>query len=70
MPVTTTPCLLPETVSGDVNDDGIVSAADFLKLVQHILNPEKQINSKKSDMNGDEKIDLADAVELKMLFLG
>lgn len=46
MPVTTTPCLLPETVSGDVNDDGILSAADFLKLVQHILNPEKQINSK------------------------
>lgn len=70
MPVTTTPCLLPETVSGDVNDDVIVSAADFLKLVQYIINPEKQICSKTLDMNGDGKIDSADATELKKLFLG
>lgn len=70
MPVTTTPCLLPETVSGDVNDDGIVSAADFLKLVQYIINPEKRISLKTSDMNGDGKINSADAVELKILFLG
>ena len=34
-PVTTTSELLPETVSGDTNNDGIVSAADFIKLVQH-----------------------------------
>ena len=70
VPVTTTPGLLPETVSGDVNDDGIVSAADFLKLVQYIINPEKQICSKTLDMNGDGKIDSADATELKKLFLG
>ena len=69
-PVTTTSELLPETVSGDTNNDGIVSAADFIKLVQHILNPEMQINSKTSDLNGDGKIDSADAVELKKLFLG
>ena len=61
---------LTESLAGDVNGDGIVSSADFIRLVQHILNPEKQINSKKSDMNGDEKIELADAVELKILFLG
>ena len=69
-PVTTTSELLHETVSGDTNNDGIVSAADFIKLVQHILNPEMQINSKTSDLNGDGKIDSADAVELKKLFLG
>ncbi len=68
-PVTTTSELLPETVSGDANNDGIISAADFIKLVQHILNPEMQINSKNSDLNGDGKIDSADAVELKKLFL-
>ncbi|MGN0582446.1 MAG: dockerin type I repeat-containing protein, partial [Oscillospiraceae bacterium] len=61
---------ITEPVTGDVNNDGIVSAADFVKLVQHILYPEKQINSKTSDMNGDGKIDSADATELKKLFLG
>ena len=68
--VTTTSELLPETVSGDANNDGIISAADFIKLIQHILDPEMQINSKTSDLNGDGKIDVADAVELKKLFLG
>ena len=68
-PVTTTSELLPETVSGDTNNDGIISAADFIKLVQHILNPEMQINSKTSDLNGDGKIDSADADEFKKLFL-
>ena len=58
-----------EPVSGDTNNDGIVSAADFIKLVQHILNPEMQINSKTSDLNGDGKIDSADADEFKKLFL-
>ena len=50
-------------------NDGIISAADFIKLVQHILNPEMQINSKTSDLNGDGKIDSADADEFKKLFL-
>ena len=68
-PVTTTSELLPETVSGDTNNDGIISAADFIKLVQHIINPEMQINSKTSDLNGDGKIDSADADEFKKLFL-
>ncbi|MDO5148892.1 MAG: cohesin domain-containing protein [Oscillospiraceae bacterium] len=66
---TTSPVITTETVTGDVNNDGIVSIVDLIKLVQHILKPEIQINSQNSDMNSDGKINLTDVVELKKLFL-
>lgn len=66
---TTSPVITTETVTGDVNNDGIVSIVDLIKLVQHILKPEVQINSQNSDMNSDGKINLTDVVELKKLFL-
>lgn len=52
-------------VPGDVNDDGKVSTADFLRLSKYLAEwPGIVINESNSDVNGDGKVSTADFLRL------
>lgn len=54
-------------LSGDANGDGVVNGKDVEAIAQHIMGelPEGDHFSKKNaDINGDEKIDATDIVQL------
>lgn len=52
-------------VPGDVNDDGKVSMADFLRLSKYLAEwPDIVINASNADVNGDGKVSMADFLRL------
>lgn len=56
---------------GDVNGDGIVSIADVLLLVSHILGQDSELFiAANSDMNGDKIFSVADVTMIVSLILG
>ncbi|MDD6081663.1 MAG: DUF5620 domain-containing protein, partial [Oscillospiraceae bacterium] len=69
---TTTPTASPTTpsdskVKGDVNDDGTVSTADVVTLLQSLIGKKTLSSNGKAnaDMNGDNKISILDLILLK-----
>lgn len=57
-----------ETLPGDINEDGVVSAADLAILRLSVLNASDY--DKKADLNNDSKIDVQDLVKLVRIVLG
>lgn len=58
-------------VPGDVNDDGKVSTADFLRLSKYLAEwPDIVINESNSDVNGDGKVSTADFLRLAKYLAG
>lgn len=54
-----------EPVAGDANDDGRLSMADVVCIVNHILEKDvDNFDAKKADINNDGVIDMADVVEI------
>ena len=61
----------PAPALGDVNGDGIVSIADVLLLVSHILGQDSDLFiAANSDMNGDKIFSVADVTMIVSLILG
>ena len=58
-----------ETVIGDIDGDGKVSAFDLVRLQQHIFGLTK-IDGAETDLNGDGKTDTADLVIIQLKILG
>ena len=65
-PVTAEIVYAKETVTGDLNGDGIVTIADALTLIRVILNNQTIANG---DVNGDGKIGLADVIRVMKLII-
>ena len=61
---------LPETILGDVNDDGIFNTADIVTLQRWLLHDGTKLNHWQSaDLNHDEIINIYDLVLLKKALL-
>ena len=61
----------PAPALGDVNGDGIVSIADVLLLVSHILGQDSDLFiAANSDMNGDNIFSVADVTMIVSLIFG
>jgi hypothetical protein len=58
---------LPAGVRGDLNNDGIVSAADLVMMTNMILG--KRAQTAAADLNGDGSVSAADYVMLVNLIL-
>ena len=58
-----------ETVIGDIDGDGKVSALDLVRLQQHIFGL-REMNGAETDLNGDGKTDTADLVVIQLIILG
>ena len=61
---------VPETLIGDVNADGIVSALDLAKLRKKLLNESEIIDETAANCNTDVGISILDLVRLKKLLSG
>lgn len=57
------------TDKADINNDGSVSAADYLVLIQMVINPELVSEYGITDLNGDGKTDVADVLLIKQILL-
>jgi hypothetical protein len=56
---------------GDVNNDGTISVADVMALVNIVLGENTaNYNMKAADMNKDESISIADAMAIVNIILG
>ena len=56
--------------TGDANTDGAVNAADIVKIVNYIKDPEsKNFNLKRADANGDYKVDAEDIEAIKNIII-
>jgi len=51
-------------VFADLNDDGLLTEDDLLKLIEQTVDSSLDVNLDKSDMNDDEILDIVDAVYL------
>ncbi len=61
----------PDFISGDLDDNGIVNAADLSMMKQEILRPARsRIEKRPADVNGDGAVTIADAVALQKYLLG
>ncbi len=61
---------LGETIKGDCNKDGVVSAADCVMIQKLLLSPGPELTDQKaSDINGDEIINVVDLVLIKNMLL-
>ena len=56
---------LPKETEGDVNDDGIFSAADLLLMSKYLLGSDSLINEKNGDLCKDGNLDSFDLVEMR-----
>ena len=56
-----------ERVTGDINGDGVVNAADFLKMLQYMYGADEfdENEAAGADENSDKKINVADFILLK-----
>ncbi len=61
----------PVRISGDINDDGAVGAADLVKLQKHLLGKEAltQEQLPYADINGDGVVDVFDSIALRKLLV-
>ena len=53
-----------EPEKGDLNEDGVVDDSDIWGLKKYILGDTYLIDSQKADVNGDNKVNVADIVEI------
>lgn len=61
----------PDFIPGDLDDDGIVNAADLSLMKQEILKPSRsRVEKRPADVNGDGAVTIADAVALQKYLLG
>ncbi|HOH88181.1 discoidin domain-containing protein [Ruminococcus sp.] len=58
-----------DILTGDVNNDGFVTAADLVSLQRYLLKKEALAAPEKSDINGDGEIDVFDMIPLRKLVL-
>ncbi len=56
-----------DTLSGDINEDGILSAADIISLKKMLLMASE--TDSKADLNKDNKVDVFDLIILVNMFL-
>jgi hypothetical protein len=57
-------------IKGDANNDGSVTFADAVAVVNYILgNPSVNFNIAKADVNGDAKVTITDAVGIVNIIL-
>lgn len=60
----------PDFISGDLDDNGIVNAADLTLMKREILNPAfSRVEKRPADLNGDGAVTAADAVALHKYLL-
>lgn len=52
-------------LSGDVNKDGVVNAADASLLINYLLGKNVSLDTAAADLNGDGKINIIDEIHLK-----
>ena len=58
-------------IKGDVNDDGKVTIADIIEIVNYIMgSPSNKFNEKSADVNGDDKVNADDIVQLVKIMSG
>lgn len=63
--------MAPDTIKGDVNDDGAVNALDFALLKMYILNGESDgMDLSAADLNKDSSVNAIDLALLKSYLLG
>ena len=61
----------PDFISGDLDDNGVVNAADLSLMKQEILKPARsRVEKRAADVNGDGDVTIADAVALQKYLLG
>ena len=58
-----------DILTGDVNNDGFVTAADLVSLQRYLLKKEALAAPEKSDINGDGETDVFDMIPLRKLVL-
>jgi len=58
-----------DILTGDVNNDGFVTAADLVSLQRYLLKKDALAAPEKSDINGDGEIDVFDMIPLRKLVL-
>ncbi|MBE6842783.1 MAG: hypothetical protein E7510_08155 [Ruminococcus sp.] len=70
--VTTTQKPSTSTVSGDINEDGVVSATDLASMMQSMVGKKNFTtqSKKNADLNNDGKISIVDLIKLKNLIMG
>ena len=54
----------PDTVKGDVNGDGVLNTKDIVLMKKYLLGEATDIDADGADMNGDQKINVADMIYL------
>lgn len=58
-----------DAVTGDIDNNGVISTSDLLSLISYIIMNEDSINILTADMNKDGKVNVMDAIELKRILL-
>ncbi|MGN0699674.1 MAG: bacterial Ig-like domain-containing protein, partial [Oscillospiraceae bacterium] len=57
-------------LKGDMNNDGVMSAADASEILKHTIGAANGVNPAVADMNGEGKITAADAAEILKRIVG
>ena len=60
---------IPNTILGDVNDDGEVGISDLMRLANHFAKG-TEINEANADVNGDGTVTISDLMRLANFFAG
>ena len=66
---TTPPPADNQTLPGDINGDSVVNALDLHKLITYFLGTEQNIEVSNADIDKNNRIDIADLINLKAMLL-
>ena len=58
-----------DAVTGDIDNNGVISTSDLLSLISYIIMNEDNINKLAADLNKDGKVNIFDVIALKKILL-